>query len=253
MPQDGRASTNPWSAYSGAVSTRSTRTLLLVAIGGFLLAVIAIAWRPSTGPPLRYVAIGASDTVGAGVANPLEEGWVSVLHDALPDGTSLLNLGVNGMRLDEALEQSVPVARDAQPDIVTVWLAANDLNGGVSLADYQRDLDLLLDGITGSDARWVLVGNLPDLVTLEVFGRRGGSPDAVRTELARWNEAIATEVAAHGATLVDLFAVSADYADHPEYVSADGGHPSAEGYAALAQIFGAALHDAGGPIDGGNG
>ena len=235
-------------AYSGAVPPRSKRVLLAVAVAMLLLAVAAIGWRTQSGAALRYVAIGASDTVGAGVQNPLEDGWVAVLHDAMPDGTQLLNLGVNGMRLDEALEQSVPVALDAQPDIVTVWLAANDLNGGVALADYRRDLDRLLDRLLASGAAWILVGNLPDLGALQVFGGRSGTPDEVRAELARWNAVIAAEVADHGAALVDLYAVSAAYADHPEYVSADGGHPSAAGYVRLAEIFAAALRDAGGPV-----
>lgn len=228
-----------------ALSGRALSALILTML---VLAVVGIAWRPTSDVPLRYVAIGASDTVGAGVANPLEEGWVAVLHDALPDGARLLNLGVNGMRLDEALEQSVPVAVDARPDIITVWLAANDLNGGVPLATYRRDLGRMLHRLGASSARWILVGNLPDMVSLEAFGRRSGSPDEVRAELTRWNAAIADEVAAQGAVLVDLYAASAAYADHPEYVSADGGHPSAAGYAALAEIFGSALRDAGGPI-----
>lgn len=250
MGDGGREGTRTPDPYHESVPTPSKRALAAVVLAALLLAAVVIAWRPPSGVALRYVAIGASDTVGAGVANPLEEGWVSVLHDALPDGTQLLNLGVNGMRLEEALAQSVPVALDARPDVVTVWLAANDLNSGVPLADYQRDLGLLLNALDGTGARWILVGNLPDLVTLDVFGRRAGTPDQVRAELALWNKAIATAVADHHASLVDVFAASSAYADHPEYVSFDGGHPSAAGYARLAEIFGAALRDAGGPVDG---
>jgi lysophospholipase L1-like esterase len=36
---------------------------------------------------------------------------------------------------------------------------------------------------------------------------------------------------------VDLYAHWREVAEHPEYVAADGFHPSAEGYARLAEIF----------------
>ena len=51
--------------------------------------------------------------------------------------------------------------------------------------------------------------------------------------------------ARHGDALVDLYARWQQVADHPEYLSADGFHPSSEGYQALADVFGDALRDAG--------
>src|SRR5947208_9135743 len=72
--------------------------------------------------PLVYVALGASDSVGVGAANPAQESWVAQFHRRLPPGTRLVNLGVSGFKLRQALDQTLPVALDAKPDLVTIWL-----------------------------------------------------------------------------------------------------------------------------------
>src|SRR5258707_1283375 len=71
----------------------------------------------------------------------------------------------------------------------------------------------------------------------------GSGPGAteVGAELARWNQAIAGVCTAHGAHLVDLFPDWSELAAHPEYVSADGFHPSTVGAQRLAAIFAAAI------------
>ena len=213
-----------------------------------LLAVLAIAVTSSTRAevapptePLVYVALGASDTVGAGTDDPSREGWVAVLHGYLPPGTELVNLGVNGMKLHEAVEQVLPVAVDARPDVVTVWLAVNDFRGGVSLERYTRDLSRLLAALDSAGARTVLVGNLPDLVRLPGFGAGEQPGEAMGAEVERWNAAIARTVADHGAVLVDIHSGSEEIARHPEYFAPDGGHPSAIGYRRLAEFYWAAL------------
>lgn len=253
MPQRRPISGTPPAAYSWAVPDRSRRLLTIVAVVG-CIAVIAgiVAVTPAAGPPLRYVALGASDTVGAGALDPARDGWVGVLHAAMPTGTQLVNLGVNGARAHDALEQSLPVAIDARPDVATVWLAANDFNAGVSLDAYRRDLDRILAALQAAGTRWILVGNLPDLVLLDLFGGAGAG-ERISAEVRKWNAEIADVARAHDAVLVDLFAASPGYAGHPEFVSPDGGHPSRAGYAALADIFGTALRAAGGPVDGAHG
>jgi len=56
-----------------------------------------------------------------------------------------------------------------------------------------------------------------------------------------YNAAVAQVAQRNGATLVDLYAAG-EVADlHPEYVSGDGLHPSAEGAAAIAADFAQAL------------
>jgi lysophospholipase L1-like esterase len=185
-----------------------------------------------------YVAIGASDTSGYGVPDPATQGWVPQFAAMLPAGTRLVNLGVNGLTLHRALRVDLPVALDAHPDLVTVWLAVNDLLDGVPLAAYRADLHTLLSGLREAGAR-VLVGNLPDLSLVPAAAARLGADPA--GTIAAWNAAIAAEAQATGATVVDLHGSWQELAAHPEYVGPDGLHPSVAGYARLAQVFASAL------------
>lgn len=189
-------------------------------------------------PSSTYVAIGASDTFGYGVPDPATQGWVPQFAATLPARTRVVNLGVVGLTLHHALQVDLPVALDAHPDLVTVWLAVNDLLGGVPLTTYRADLHTLLARLRATGAR-VLVGNLPDLTLVPAAASRLG-PNPAGT-LAAWNAAIAQEARATGATLVDLFSGWQELAAHPEYVGPDGLHPSVAGYARLAQIFVSAL------------
>jgi acyl-CoA thioesterase-1 len=184
--------------------------------------------------PLTYVAIGASDAVGVGAQNPEMDGWVPQFGAHLGPNVRIVNLGVSGSTLSQALQEQLGPALDAQPDVVTVWLAVNDLNARVPLEEYAANLDSLLGQLDATHAR-VLVGNVPDLGRLAAY--RGIDPTALNAEVDRWNAAIADSAARHGALLVDLYSQWQEIAQHPEYLSADGFHPSAEGYRALADVF----------------
>jgi lysophospholipase L1-like esterase len=198
-----------------------------------------MACSPQAQPrPLTYVAIGASDAVGVGASNPETDGWVPRFAARLGSNVRVVNLGVSGSMLSQALDEQLGPALDAQPDVVTVWLAVNDLNGRVPLDQYAADLDSLLGQLEQTQAR-VLVGNVPDLAALAAY--RGIDPEPLRAEVNAWNAMIGETAARHGATLVDLHAHWQEIAQHPEYLSADGFHPSTEGYQALADAFAGAL------------
>ena len=78
--------------------------------------------------PLRYVAIGASETWGVGAGDQLREAWPQVFYrEGLPRHTAFVNLAVPGTTVDEALTQQLPYARELRPDLVTVWLNVNDI------------------------------------------------------------------------------------------------------------------------------
>lgn len=213
------------------------RRRLLVLLPTALLAVAAgSACRAATGAaqvpaPIRYVAIGASDSVGVGANAPERENWPAVLHQHLPAGSQLVNLGVSGTLLGQALDQQLPVAVDADPDLVTVWLAVNDLGARVPLQRYAFELDTLIGELRSRTHATILVGNVPDLAALPVASRFD------LREVERWNRAIAEIVRRHGATLVDLGVIWSDLREHPEYISSDGFHPSTVGYRRLAEVF----------------
>jgi lysophospholipase L1-like esterase len=213
------------------VSVGAAVLLLLVPFA--LLARGAAAQEGST--RLRYVAIGASDAVGVGAPDPTVQGWVPRLAGLLGPDTQVTNLGTSGSLLHQALTEQLPAAVAADPDVVTVWLAVNDFNARVPLESYQADLDTLLGTLRDQTHAQVLVGNVPDLSLVAVYA--GLDPALLRAEVGRWNAAIATTAAQHGATLVDLHGYWAELARHPEYVAADGFHPSAAGYARLAEVF----------------
>ncbi len=215
-----------------APGTRVVGSLVLALV--VLLGTIGCARVETPARPFTYVALGASDAVGVGAANPEREGWVPQLAASFGPGTRVVNLGVNGSTLAQAIQEQLGPALDAQPDVVTVWLAVNDFTARVPLEQYTADLDYLLTRLEGTGAR-VLVGNVPDLSPISP--RVGVEPERLRAEIGRWNAAIAGVAGRHGAQVVDLSAHWRELADHPEYLSADGFHPSAAGYTRLAQIF----------------
>ena len=213
-----------------------------MAVGlGALAAVLsgACAAPAHVQKPLTYVAIGASDAVGVGASNPESEGWVPRLASRMGDRATLVNLGVSGSTLSRALDEQLAPALDAHPDIVTVWLAVNDMNARVPLDTYASELDTLLAQLQATHAR-VLVGNVPNLGQLPVYGAIDSA--ALSAEVDRWNAVIAAAVVTHGAILVDVHARWSELGDHPEYVSADGFHPSAEGYQRLSDVFAESLN-----------
>jgi lysophospholipase L1-like esterase len=209
---------------------------------GLVLLLLVGCSRPASAPPrpLTYVALGASDAVGVGATHPESEGWVPRFGASLGPDTRILNLGVSGSTLAQALQEQLPPALDAHPDVVTVWLAVNDLLGGVALEEYRADLDRLLERLRAETGAVVALGNVPDAPETR---RYLGMEAAERRRIAAaWNETIAAAAERHGAILVDLFARWPS-ARHPEYIGLDGLHPTALGYRALAETFLAALRE----------
>ncbi len=184
------------------------------------------------------MALGASDAVGVGSDTPVSQGYVPLLATHLPKGSHTLDLGVNGIHLHEALTAELPLALSTSPDLITIWLVANDFIGDVAYNDYMQDLATLLSQLhSGTHAR-IFMANLPDLTRLPAFsGDTSAQKTFMLSEIARWNAGIAQQAARYGVTLIDLFQRGSEITAHPEYISGDGFHPSPAGYARLAEVF----------------
>lgn len=200
---------------------------------------------PATAP-LRYVAIGASDTVGVGATDPATKSWPALLHRRMPAGTAYVNLGVGGSTVAQAIVQQLPEARQQrEADVITVWLAVNDMNRGIDPLGYRNDLGRLLDGLLSATARArIFVGTVPDLTLVPAYAQVEGAALAAR--IAAYNEAVRDVARARPerVVVVDLFSGS-DVITREAVVAPDGFHPSDRGYELIAERFADTLRAAG--------
>lgn len=213
------------------------------------------------GPPLVYVAIGASETVGIGARDPLREAWPQVFYrTALPRNARYVNLGIPGATVADALRSEVPHALRVGPELVTVWLNVNDILAGVSPAAYERDLAQLIRRLRRGGVAKVLVANTPPLDRLPAFVAcqpEAGDGDQCRFEgsvpyirninemVDAYNEIIQRVSAREGAVVVDLHAAGLavrEAGTEMQMVSDDGFHPSTLGHRAVADAFAATFH-----------
>ncbi|MGH2775968.1 MAG: SGNH/GDSL hydrolase family protein [Actinomycetota bacterium] len=207
-----------------------------------------------------YAAVGASETAGWGAGNFTTEAWPRVFLDlALPD-FRLVNLGLPGATVEDAILRELPRLLRAEPDIVTVWLNANDILQGVTAAQYKQDFNLLLRAIERTGARQILVANTPPLDKLPAYqacrpdppedgpfcflGSSLPAPSEMRAIVDRYNKIIKNAVRKTGTTLIDLHSSAKDAHDrgtNAGLISGDGLHPSTEGHRAVAESFSARL------------
>jgi len=228
----------------------------------------------SVKPPLVYVAVGASETVGTGADKPATEAWPRVLADKLGAGgrqVTFTSLGYGGATVSDALASSVPKAEALQPpaNLATVWLNANDIIREFILpstaGSYEQQLGDLVRRLRRGGATTVLLANTPALDRLPAyrgcleaaaarclappnFRDKVPQPDAAVAKVADYNKAIAAVAQREGAVLADLHAAGEKArADGTEasLISADGFHPSTAGHAAVAATFAEAAEKAG--------
>jgi len=194
--------------------------------------------------PITYVALGASDAVGVGSSQPGSQGYVPLIGAKLPAGSHTINLGLSGIRLHEALTQELPIALTLSPNLITIWLVVNDFVGGVTYTNYMHDLNTLLDELHARTHAALVMADLPDLTRLPLFANMDATAKTrARQEIQRWNAGIASLAARYGVALVDLYGQGSAITAHPEYISADGFHPSPAGYVRLADLFWGAIRE----------
>ena len=197
---------------------------------------------------VRYVAIGASDSVGVGASDPAKGSWPAIIASRLPAGSPpYTNLGVSGSLTLQAVAQQLPGAIAQQPTVVSVWLAVNDLNATIEPSSFADSLGQIVDGLVQKTGATIFVGDVPDLRAVPVYA----SVDKTRlfAGIQAYNDAIA-KIAARNANrvkVVDLFTGSAALVSTAT-VSADGFHPSDEGYQLIADRFASTMRANGVPL-----
>ena len=196
--------------------------------------------------PVVYVALG--DSTGVGVGARKGGGYVARLFERIEReraGSRAANLCVSGAETRDVIRSQLPRVAALRPTLVTVGIGINDLTHGVEVEQFRRDYGELAASLRAATDAPVVLTNVPDISTaprVPVFMREG-----VRGRIALFNEVIAEIAERHDFTLVDAYGMSREIIPrHPEFFSADGFHPSAEGYEYWAKMMWPAVKEAAG-------
>jgi acyl-CoA thioesterase I len=197
---------------------------------------------------IKYVAIGASDSVGVGATDPAKGSWPAIVASRLPAGSPpYTNLGVSGSLALQAVTQQLPGAIAQKPTVVSVWLAVNDLNATIEPASFAEALGQIIDGLVQKTSATIFVGTVPDLRAVPVYA--GVDKARLLAGIQAYNDAIAAIAARNPSRVkvVDLFTGSAALVSSGT-VSPDGFHPSDDGYVLIAERFASAMRANGVPL-----
>jgi acyl-CoA thioesterase-1 len=196
------------------------------------------------GEPVVYVALG--DSTGVGVGARKGGGYVARLFERIErerQGSRVTNLCVSGAETRDVIRSQLPRVAGLRPTLVTVGIGINDLTHGVEVEQFRRSYEELAAGLRAATGAPVVLTNVPDISTaprVPEFMREG-----VRRRIVLFNEVIAEIAARHDFTLVDAYEMSREIIPrHPEFFSADGFHPSEEGYEYWAKMMWPAVKEA---------
>ncbi|HEX3795347.1 MAG TPA: GDSL-type esterase/lipase family protein [Acidimicrobiales bacterium] len=239
--------------------------VLPILAGALLLAACTSAPQTSkagsTSKPVVYVAVGASESVGVGLTDPLVGAWTQRFYrDSLKPSAVFVNMAVPASTAMQALQAQVPTAASLKPTVATVWLNVNDVFDGVDPVVYGRQLRSIVSTLSRGGAATVLVANTPPLQLLpgylnclsgqERATRTFSCPTPVPTAtalqavVAAYNAQIASVTSSTGALLVNLnaaYTAAERGGTTASLVGPDGINPSNAGQALVAHAFAAAL------------
>jgi lysophospholipase L1-like esterase len=194
--------------------------------------------------PVVYVALG--DSTGVGMGARQGGGYVARLLtriERVRPGARVVNLCVSGARTDDVLRGQLPRVVAAQPTIITVGIGINDLTNNVPVERFAQNYEEIITRLQRATGVPIVATNIPDIAPAPAV------PEYARAEVARriglFNARIDEIAARRGVKLVDAYKLSREIIPaHPEFFSADGFHPSDEGYEYWAKMMWPTVKDA---------
>jgi acyl-CoA thioesterase I len=178
---------------------------------------------------VRYVALG--DSTGAGVG-AREGGYVARLFKriaALRPGSTLTNLCVSGATAEDVLRDRLESAVRAKPNLVTLGVGINDVGLGIAIEEFAKNYDAILSRLRSDTDAVIVIVNVPDVSTAPRISESLRKEH--NTAILRFNQGIAEIASRHGVRLFDIYTPTHEQLpSHPEFFSADGFHPSDNGY-----------------------
>ena len=185
--------------------------------------------KPMTTGPILYVALG--DSTGAGIG-AREGGYVLRLFNRLVErrpGSKLTNLCVSGATTEDLIRGQLERGVGMNPDLVTVGIGINDIGHGLTVDEFSTNYEEILKTLREKTHAEIVVTNIPDISTAPVIP--GAMRGQYQQQIIQFSKRLEEIAARHGVTVFDVYTITTkELPSHPEYFSADGFHPSDQGY-----------------------
>lgn len=186
---------------------------------------------------IKVACVGDSTTYGHGISNWPKNNYPTVLQGLLGDAYHVNNYGVSSFAVQESADRSYRTLEHYQQclsydaDYVVFMMGSNDSKpeNWKGAEAFKTDLLSLLDSYGDAE---IILCTQPSAFFLEDQTEGVTEHDIqplIVNEIAQITRTVAAE---RGYTLVDIHALTAE---HAEWFTKDGVHPSNEGAAAIAQ------------------
>ncbi len=181
---------------------------------------------------IRYIPIGDSYTIGAGI-DP-SRNYPSLLTTHLKEQgyniTLLANPAVSGYSTQDAIATELSVFEQLNPNFATILLGANDIAQGISSITFKNNLIVLFDRMLAKlGNKRLLVLTIPDF-SITSYGKQNNYRGNIALAISERNNIIKQEAQSRGLKVVNLFELSQEMENDQTLILDDGLHPSAREY-----------------------
>lgn len=192
---------------------------------------------------IKYAALGDSLTAGVG-ATGIEHAFPYLLSEKIAgkNKIKLFNLGQPGAKSIDVLQQQIIPLAVFNPDLITLAIGTNDIHNRVSMTEFKKNYNQILDDLEKYKQAKIILINIPYL----------GSDSLIRppwrsyfdSHIKKYNQSITEMATTRQLTLVDLYDKTKTYFhDNQSLIySADLFHPTDAGYAYWTDIIYASYH-----------
>ena len=143
------------------VALAATTVLLLLAAcsGGGKKSVLPGA---KDEPVQTVLAIGDRATEGDGIPDRLHNAWpYLVYNDRVPRSAVFVNGALDDATVASVLEEQTVLARELKPDVVEMWIGADNLREGTPPGAFATGLTVAIDTLRSYGTRRIVVADLP--------------------------------------------------------------------------------------------
>lgn len=208
---------------------------ILLSTIAFILPSLLVAQTLQLKPPVRFLALGDSYTIGHSV--PANERWPIQLRDSLEsrgiDVRETNVIATTGWRTDNLLDAISDKKLDRENyNLVSLLIGVNDQYQRRPIAHYEPLFRQLLDSClryAAFDTSSVFIVSIPDYAYTP-FGQRSVNPNQISLQLNEYNAINKRVAEEYGVQYFDITPISREGLDETDLVAPDELHPSGYQY-----------------------